>query len=71
LQALYARALSDARQHNIVCTGDLERGEGSGFGFAARYVVDETHITIHVTRKPFIVPAARIEKAVRDYVSGK
>jgi hypothetical protein len=68
LQALFDHAKRDAQEHNISCSGDLSKGEGSGFGFAGSYTVDDTHITVRVTKKPFIVTAGKIEKAVKEYI---
>ena len=69
LQALYAKAIKDAAQHNISWTGDMQQGSGSGFGFEGSYVVDDEHIIIHVRKKPLLVSKSRIEKEVKEYVS--
>ena len=69
LQALYARAKSDAEKRGIKWTGDMQQGHGSGFGFEGRYIVGADSITITVLKKPLLVSKSRIENAIKQYVA--
>ena len=69
LQALFSRATKDADEHGIAWAGDMSQGHGSGRGFEGRYVVDADCITVYVLKKPALITKARIEKAVREYLS--
>ena len=69
LQALYDKAKNDAERHNIIWTGDMQKGHGSGFGFEGKYVVGIDAITVTVLKKPLIATKSRVENAVRNYIN--
>jgi hypothetical protein len=69
LQVLFANATADAKKHNISWRGDMQHGRGSHRGFEGSYVVDETHITITVSKKPLWVSQSMIEKEIKKYLA--
>ena len=69
LQALFERATSDADKNGIAWTGDIKSGHGSGRGFEGTYTVDADGITIYVSKKPPFITKARVEMAVKTYIS--
>lgn len=69
IHALYQKAKDDAAKHGIIWSGDIRQGQGSGFGFEGRYIVDEHSITIFVQKKPLLVSKSRIEREVKNYVT--
>jgi hypothetical protein len=69
LQALFARATSDAEKHEISWSGDIHQGHGAHMGFEGSYVVCENYITISVTKKPLWASKSLVEKEVAKYLS--
>ena len=68
LQALFEKAKKDAEKHGIVWSGDINQGQGSGFGFEAKYVVDADSITVEILKRPLLVSKSRIEREGEIYV---
>ncbi|MCL2387233.1 MAG: hypothetical protein FWC89_06745 [Defluviitaleaceae bacterium] len=69
LHALYIKAKTDAEKHDISWSGDINHGQGSGWGFEGEYTVNAEYITVTVLKKPIWATKARIEKEVKKYLS--
>ena len=68
MQALFLKAQKDAEKHGITWSGDMQAGRGEGFGFEGKYVVDENHIIVTVTKRPLFASKSRIEREVKSYI---
>ena len=69
IEAVFARAKSDAEKHGITWSGDINQGQGSGFGFEGMYRVDTDNITITILKRPLFATKSRIKREIERYVA--
>ena len=65
-----ARLKKGIEQENGSVTGDTKTGTINAGGVEAKYVVNEQHIEITITKKPVIFPNPAIEMYIRKMFKG-
>lgn len=66
-EELIAKARKAAHENGIRFSGDVETGRFVGHGIEGSYRISGDSLSIHIARKPFIMPWAFIETTLRSY----
>jgi hypothetical protein len=66
-EEIIAEAQAAARDKGVKFDGDSQRGQFSGHGIEGSYWIVDDILSIHVSRKPLMIPWAMIESAIRSY----
>ncbi len=64
---LLNQAKSAADEAGATLTGDVHSGEFSGKGVEGHYEVEGKTVHVTVTKKPLVVPEAKIEAELRKF----
>jgi len=62
-----AKFQATAARHEVFFSGDHKSGEFSGKGIEGRYGINGDNLTIHIDKKPALIPWAMIESKVREF----
>lgn len=67
---LFRRAAENAARKGLSLSGDASGGAFGGMGVAGIYRVEGETVRVSLEKTPFFLPAAAVERQVRDFFGG-